>query len=147
MTNEAAAPRIPAVVKMRLPVETQQGVAMKMEEIDNEVAAHKNETFMQCMAPLILATKKNGQWNSPFEYGMMQEAMRRMDPPPSPVEVYNAFWKAYGDKYTSAAGIEWKNIASFIQEIREQCYTPPEEPQTKQEYLKQKVKRLKRENK
>lgn len=136
------APRVKADVQMLLP----GGSRLAKIEIDNSIPAPKNEKFMGTFGELILATRKDANWNTPFEFGMIQEAMKRMKPPPSPVEVYLAFWDAFGDKYTPATGVEWKNICSRIEERREQYYTPPEEPETKQEYLEKKVKRLKREN-
>lgn len=137
--DDGVAPRVKANVVMRLP----GGKGMAKVQVDNCVPAHSNETFMESFGELLLSTRKGGNWNTPFEFGMMQEAMARMKPPPSPVEVYNAFWKAYGDKYTPATGIEWKNICKHIEEAREKFYTLPEEPESKEEYLKRKVKRLK----
>lgn len=143
LKGEPAAPRVPGKVEMKLPA----GQGFDKLQINNDVNAHDNPEFMDCFGEMILSTRKGGGWHTSFEFAMMQEAMKRMDPPPKPVEVYNAFWEAFGDKFTPASGIEWKNIATQIKENRANSYWPPDKPQTKVEYLESKVKRLKKRKK
>lgn len=47
---------------------------------------------------------------------MIQHAMKLKKV--TPAEVYDAFWKAYNDPYTSADGIEWKHLWKYISQER-----------------------------
>src|SRR5690625_1680859 len=77
-------------------------------QVDENSLAHKNRDFFTAFGHMLLTTRKSGNWNTVYESGLFQEILKRNEV--TCIELYNAFWKAYGDQYTPASGIEWRNL-------------------------------------
>lgn len=109
--------------------------------VNNDIPVHENQEFAKGFFYMIAVA--NGKENlSQLEKWMWLEAFQKHDV--KPIEVYNAFWEAFGDQYVGKDGIEFKHIWKHIKEHRAKCYIPPEPYQTKEEYLEEKLKQLKK---
>jgi hypothetical protein len=72
--------------------------------------------LMQGLGRYILATRKNGNWNTDFEPKLLQSLLDEHDV--TVEEAVKAFKKAYSDHYTPSSGIEWRHLWKHIEEMR-----------------------------
>lgn len=90
-----------------------------LAEIDEERAVKpiaEDSEAMQGLGRYILATRKNGNWNTDFEPKLLKDLLDENEVTIS--EAVKAFKKAYSDHYTPASGIEWRHLWKHIEEMR-----------------------------
>lgn len=107
---------------VKIPV-NQNGIAGSSEivlsEIDKQRAMQPIAEDSEALGGLgryILATRKNGNWNTDFEPKLLKDLLDEHEVTIS--EAVKAFKKAYSDHYTPASGIEWRHLWKHIEEMR-----------------------------
>lgn len=125
------------VIKIKLPApDGKQTAVMK---VDNTVPVHNNEEFAKGLFAMIAIANGQEKLNT-AEQWMLLEACERHHV--MPIEIYEAFWEAYGDEYVGKDGIQFKHLWKHIKKRRASCYRLPEQPETMEEYQQRKANKL-----